>query len=126
MAGEELVGLAPYRIANRGVGYTPQGRRLWPSLTVNEHLRLAWTGSAAWTVDRIYDTFPRLAERRDNGGGQLSGGEQQMLADFPGRCSAIPNSWSSTSRPRGLPRSSSIRSRSCWPRWRKRAWSRSC
>ncbi len=80
MAGEELVGLAPYRIANRGVGYTPQGRRLWPSLTVNEHLRLAWTGSAAWTVDRIYDTFPRLAERRNNGGGQLSGGEQQMLA----------------------------------------------
>ena len=80
MAGEELVGLAPYRIANRGVGYTPQGRRLWPSLTVNEHLRLAWTGSAAWTIDRIYDTFPRLAERRDNGGGQLSGGEQQMLA----------------------------------------------
>ena len=80
MAGEELVGLAPYRIANRGVGYTPQGRRLWPSLTVDEHLRLAWTGSAAWTVDRIYDTFPRLAERRNNGGGQLSGGEQQMLA----------------------------------------------
>ena len=80
IAGEELVGLAPYRIANRGVGYTPQGRRLWPSLTVNEHLRLAWTGSAAWTVDRIYDTFPRLAERRNNGGGQLSGGEQQMLA----------------------------------------------
>ena len=80
MAGEELVGLAPHRIANRGVGYTPQGRRLWPSLTVNEHLRLAWTGSAAWTVDRIYDTFPRLAERRSNGGGQLSGGEQQMLA----------------------------------------------
>jgi len=80
MAGDELVGLAPYRIANRGVGYTPQGRRLWPSLTVNEHLRLAWTGGAAWTIDRIYDTFPRLAERRNNGGGQLSGGEQQMLA----------------------------------------------
>ncbi len=80
MAGEELTGLAPYRIANRGVGYTPQGRRLWPSLTVNEHLRLAWTGRGAWTVERVYDTFPRLAERRNHGGGQLSGGEQQMLA----------------------------------------------
>ncbi len=80
MAGEELVGLPPYRIANRGVGYTPQGRRLWPSLTVNEHLRLTWTGGGAWTVERVYDAFPRLAERRNNGGGQLSGGEQQMLA----------------------------------------------
>ena len=80
LAGEELVGLPPYRVANRGVGYTPQGRRLWPSLTVDEHLRLAWTGGGAWTVERVYDTFPRLAERRNNGGGQLSGGEQQMLA----------------------------------------------
>ena len=80
MAGEELVGLPPYRIANRGVGYTPQGRRLWPSLTVDEHLRLAWSGGGAWTVERVYDAFPRLAERRNNGGGQLSGGEQQMLA----------------------------------------------
>jgi len=80
MAGEELVGLPSYRIANLGVGFTPQGRRLWPSLTVHEHLRLAWKGGAAWNVDRVYDAFPRLAERRNNGGGQLSGGEQQMLA----------------------------------------------
>ena len=80
MAGDELVGLPSHRIANRGVGYTPQGRRLWPSLTVHEHLRLAWTGGGAWTVDRVYEAFPRLAERRNNGGGQLSGGEQQMLA----------------------------------------------
>ena len=80
MAGEELVGLPSYRIANLGVGFTPQGRRLWPSLTVHEHLRLAWKGSGAWNVDRVYDAFPRLAERRNNGGGQLSGGEQQMLA----------------------------------------------
>ncbi len=78
--GEELTGQQPYKIAGKGVGYTPQGRRLWPSLTVDEHLRLADTGSGAWTIDRIYDTFPRLAERRRNGGGQLSGGEQQMLA----------------------------------------------
>ncbi|WP_338320062.1 ABC transporter ATP-binding protein, partial [Bradyrhizobium ottawaense] len=64
-----------------GVGYVPQGRRLWRSLSVDEHLQLAGgMRSGAWTVERIYDTFPRLAERRDHGGGQLSGGEQQMLA----------------------------------------------
>ena len=78
--GEELAGLAPYQIAARGVAYTPQGRRLWPSLTVEEHLRLADRGSGAWTLERIYDAFPRLADRRRHGGGQLSGGEQQMLA----------------------------------------------
>ena len=78
--GEEIARLAPYRIATRGIAYTPQGRRLWPSLTVDEHLRLAARGSGSWTVERIYDTFPRLAERRRNSGGQLSGGEQQMLA----------------------------------------------
>src|SRR3546814_17256462 len=71
---------APHQVAARGIGYTPQGRRLWPSLTVDEHLRLAAAGSGAWTIERVYDTFPRLAERRGNGGGQLSGGEQQMLA----------------------------------------------
>jgi len=77
--GEEITGLAPYQIASRGIGYTPQGRRLWPSLSVEEHLRLAESGGA-WSLQRIYDTFPRLAERRHNGAGQLSGGEQQMLA----------------------------------------------
>lgn len=78
--GQELVGMPPYKIAGAGVGYTPQGRRLWPSLTVDEHLRLSESGGGAWTIERIYDTFPRLAERRRNGGAQLSGGEQQMLA----------------------------------------------
>lgn len=78
--GEDITGFPPHRVAAMGVAYTPQGRRLWPSLTVDEHLRLADTGRGAWTVERIYDTFPRLAERRRNGGGQLSGGEQQMLA----------------------------------------------
>jgi len=78
--GDELTGLPPYRIAAKGVGYTPQGRRLWPSLNVDEHLRLAEHGGGAWTIDRIYDTFPRLAERRRNRAGQLSGGEQQMVA----------------------------------------------
>ena len=78
--GDDITGLAPYRVAARGIAYTPQGRRLWPSLTVDEHLRLARRGGGSWTVERVYDLFPRLAERRRNGGGQLSGGEQQMLA----------------------------------------------
>ncbi len=78
--GREISGLAPHRIARLGVGYTPQGRRLWPSLTVDEHLRMCEGRGSAWTVDRVYQTFPRLAERRRNGGAQLSGGEQQMLA----------------------------------------------
>ncbi len=80
--GREISSLEPHEIHRLGVGYVPQGRRVWPSLTVDEHLRLA-AGSrrdASWTVERVYQTFPRLAERRSNGGSQLSGGEQQMLA----------------------------------------------
>jgi uncharacterized protein (UPF0261 family)/ABC-type branched-subunit amino acid transport system ATPase component len=82
LAGEEILGLSPNRIADKGIGYVPQGRRVWPSLTVDEHLRLASRSArrGAWTVQRIYETFPRLAERKRNGGAQLSGGEQQMLA----------------------------------------------
>ncbi len=81
LAGEEILGLPPHAITNRGVGYVPQGRRVWPSLTVDEHLRLAAGGrSGAWTVARVYQTFPRLAERKGHGGAELSGGEQQMLA----------------------------------------------
>ena len=80
-AGQSLIGLAPADIAQLGVGYVPQGRRLWPSLTVDEHLRLVdGRRKGAWTIDRVYATFPRLAERKSNGGRQLSGGEQQMLA----------------------------------------------
>lgn len=79
--GEDVTRRPPAQIARLGVGYVPQGRRLWRSLSVDEHLRLAGgMRSGAWTVERIYDTFPRLAERKDHGGGQLSGGEQQMLA----------------------------------------------
>jgi uncharacterized protein (UPF0261 family)/ABC-type branched-subunit amino acid transport system ATPase component len=79
--GEELVGRTPTEIARLGLGYVPQGRRLWPSLTVEEHLRLAAGGARPqWTIPRVYETFPRLAERRTNRGNQLSGGEQQMLA----------------------------------------------
>ncbi|MEL6963680.1 MAG: ABC transporter permease, partial [Pseudomonadota bacterium] len=77
--GQNLIGKTPAEIARLGIGYVPQGRRLWPSLTVDEHLRMVAT-EGIWSVDRIYATFPRLAERRSNGGGQLSGGEQQMLA----------------------------------------------
>src|SRR5450432_254712 len=81
LRGEDLLSLQPAQVARLGVGYVPQGRRLWRSLTVDEHLRMtAGMRRGAWTVERIYDTFPRLAERKNNGGGQLSGGEQQMLA----------------------------------------------
>ncbi|WP_066469464.1 ABC transporter permease [Bosea sp. WAO] len=79
--GEEISGRSPAEIARLGIGYVPQGRRLWRSLTVDEHLQLMQRGKrGAWTRERIYEAFPRLAERRNNGGAQLSGGEQQMLA----------------------------------------------
>jgi branched-chain amino acid transport system ATP-binding protein len=81
--GTELVGRPSYKIASLGIGYVPQGRRLFPSLSVDEHLRMLAPrggGTKRWTVARIYELFPRLAERRRNGGAQLSGGEQQMLA----------------------------------------------
>src|SRR6202051_2942508 len=81
MGGEDLLSLQPAQVARLGVGYVPQGRRLWRSLTVDEHLRMiAGLRRGAWTVERIYDTFPRLAERKNNGGAELSGGEAQMLA----------------------------------------------
>jgi len=81
IGGEDILSLQPAQIARLGVGYVPQGRRLWRSLSVDEHLRMiAGLRRGAWTVERIYDTFPRLAERKSNGGSQLSGGEQQMLA----------------------------------------------
>jgi branched-chain amino acid transport system ATP-binding protein len=80
--GRELMGTAAYKIAASGIGFVPQGRRLFPSLTVEEHLRLvAGRGNGKrWTPTRIYETFPRLEERKGNGAAQLSGGEQQMLA----------------------------------------------
>ena len=81
LAGQEIRGLPANRITGLGIGYVPQGRRVWPSLTVDEHLRLVERGGrGAWDLQRVYRTFPRLAERRRNGGAQLSGGEQQMLA----------------------------------------------
>jgi branched-chain amino acid transport system ATP-binding protein len=80
--GQELVGRPSYKVAGAGIGYVPQGRRLFESLTVDEHLRMAAPrrGSYRWTPDAVYELFPRLAQRRQHGGMQLSGGEQQMLA----------------------------------------------
>ncbi len=83
--GEEIVGVASHKIARRGIGYVPQGRRLFPSLTVDQHLRIAARGASnggasEWTRNRVYELFPRLAQRKSNGGAELSGGEQQMLA----------------------------------------------
>jgi branched-chain amino acid transport system ATP-binding protein len=80
--GTELVCRPAHKIARAGIGYVPQGRRLFPSLTVQEHLRIAArnSGNGDWTTERVYELFPRLAQRRRNGGAELSGGEQQMLA----------------------------------------------
>ena len=76
--GEEILGRAPNQITKRGIAYVPQGRRIWPSLSVDETLKLV--ASNKREVDRVYSMFPRLAERKSNGGARLSGGEQQMLA----------------------------------------------
>jgi branched-chain amino acid transport system ATP-binding protein len=79
--GVELHGKPAYRIAKAGVGYVPQGRRLFTSLTVDEHLQIVGArASDDWTPARVYELFPRLAERRNVSGTSLSGGEQQMLA----------------------------------------------
>lgn len=82
LSGRRLDGLAPETIAIAGIGYVPQGRRLFPSLTVDEHLVMLARRARGrrWTPDAVYDLFPRLAERRRHGGADLSGGEQQMLA----------------------------------------------
>ena len=80
--GESLVGLRPHDIAARKIAIVPQGRRLFSSLTVTEHLTMLKRARAkdGWTVDRVFGIFPRLAERRHHRGGQLSGGERGMLA----------------------------------------------
>jgi branched-chain amino acid transport system ATP-binding protein len=78
--GQDTTKLAPFRIAALGVGYVPEGRRIFPNLTVEENLRVPLERPGSWTVDRVFQTFPRLGERRHNRGRQLSGGEQEMLA----------------------------------------------
>ena len=79
--GDDLVGLRSHQIAAKRIGYVPQGRRLFASLTVLEHLQMLDRGLiGAWTIPRVFTAFPRLAERQRHRGNQLSGGERQMLA----------------------------------------------
>lgn len=81
--GEEISGKKPFEIAGRGIGYVPQGRRLFPSLSVEEHLTLPYRKTRRtneWTPKKVFELFPELDARRKVGGTRLSGGEQQMLA----------------------------------------------
>jgi branched-chain amino acid transport system ATP-binding protein len=79
---QELIGKRPYEVARLGVGYVPEDRRIFRSLTVHENLLMGirdGAGNGGWTIERVYEQFPQLKGRRDNKGGHLSGGEQQML-----------------------------------------------
>lgn len=82
--GHDVTHMATFAIARKGLAYVPEGRGIFTTLTVAENLAIAVcpgaAGARAWTVDRVLDLFPRLAQRIDNRGDQLSGGEQQMLA----------------------------------------------
>ena len=77
--GQSLTRLPPYRRALAGIGFVPQEREIFPSLTVRENLDVA-ARPGLWTLPRVFELFPRLKERLDNAGNQLSGGEQQMLS----------------------------------------------
>jgi branched-chain amino acid transport system ATP-binding protein len=78
--GSDTTHWPTYRIASLGVGYVPEGRRIFANLTVEENLKVPLERSGPWTIERIYELFPRLAERRFSRGRQLSGGEQEMLS----------------------------------------------
>ena len=78
--GTKVERLPVYERVRRGIGYVPQGRDIFPSLTVEENLTVAAREGKRWTLERVYDLFPRLAERRHHRGNQISGGEQQMRA----------------------------------------------
>ena len=78
--GQETTRLPTYRIAAAGVGYVPEGRRIFANLTVDENLQVPIERPGPWTIERMYQLFPRLAERKQNRGRQLSGGEQEMLS----------------------------------------------
>ena len=80
LKGEDVAGWPPYRLVDRGVALVPQGRRVFPSLSVRENLEVARRGNGRWSLERVYDLFPRLRERAANRANKLSGGEQQMLA----------------------------------------------
>jgi branched-chain amino acid transport system ATP-binding protein len=78
--GQECTRWPPFRIAASGVGFVPEGRRIFPNLTVDENLQVPIERPGPWTIPRVYELFPRLAERKQNRGRQLSGGEQEMLS----------------------------------------------
>lgn len=78
--GQDTTHWPPFRIAALGVGYVPEGRRIFPNLTVDENLKVPIVRSGPWSSARVYELFPRLAERKQNRGRQLSGGEQEMLS----------------------------------------------
>jgi branched-chain amino acid transport system ATP-binding protein len=81
LSGQKIANNRPFETAQLGVGYVPQGRRVFASLSVDEHLNMPWRKNAGdWSPARVYDLFPRLHERRKQSGTRLSGGEQQMLA----------------------------------------------
>ena len=80
MFGETTTGQPPFRVAALGVGYVPEGRRVFANLTVDENLRVPVERPGPWTVERVYKEFPRLGQRKSNKGAQLSGGEQEMLS----------------------------------------------
>jgi branched-chain amino acid transport system ATP-binding protein len=80
--GKDLTGVAPYKVARIGIGFVPEDRRIFPDLTVRANLDVGLRktkGKTSWTIDRIYQLFPRLKELANRRGGNLSGGEQQML-----------------------------------------------
>ncbi len=108
--GDELVGLVSHKIARKGIGYVPQGRRLFPSLTVDQHLRIAARGAGGgseWTRERVYELFPRLGERKDERRRSSSPAASSRCSRSVVRSSPTRRSSSWTSRPRALPRPSS-------------------
>jgi branched-chain amino acid transport system ATP-binding protein len=78
--GQEASRMPTFEIAGLGIGYVPEGRKIFANLTVEENLKVPMARSGSWTIDRVFQSFPRLAQRRTNKGRQLSGGEQEMLS----------------------------------------------
>ena len=78
--GQDITAMPPEAIVHHGIALVPQGRRMFPTLSVRENLVVARRGKGSWTAERVFETFPRLRERRSQSAGSLSGGEQQMLA----------------------------------------------
>ena len=78
--GQDTTTWSPHRVAALGVGFVPEGRRIFANLSVDENLRVPMERAGPWTIERVYELFPRLRERKSNKGRQLSGGEQEMLS----------------------------------------------